>query len=144
MSLNLITSSCPSPLLSLLLITALFSLSVGLYLYWCINLCVVFLRFHVQVITYSVSAFLSDISLSIIPSKFIHFVANNRSTLFFCCCSVSQSCLTLCDYMDCSLWDLPVLHYLLDLPQTYVHWVDDAIQPTHPLLPPSPPALSLS
>ena len=99
-SLNPITSSCPSSLLSLLLITALFSLSVGLYLYWCIHLCVVCLRFHIQVITYSVCAFLSDISLTIIPSKSVH-VANDRISL--CCCSVSQSCLTLCDSMDCSL-----------------------------------------
>ena len=37
------------------------------------------------------------------------------------CCSVSQSCLTLCDSMDCSMPDFPVLHHLLDLAQTHVH-----------------------
>ena len=39
---------------------------------------------------------------------------------------------------------VPVLHYLLDFTQTHVLWVSDAIQPSHPLSPPSPPALSLS
>jgi len=55
--------------------------------------------------------------------------------------SVSQSCLPLCDPMDCSTPDLPVHHQLLEFTQTHVHWVRDAIQPSllcHPLLlPPS-------
>ena len=38
----------------------------------------------------------------------------------------------------------PILHHLLESARTHVHWVDDAIQPSHPLLPPSPPALNLS
>ena len=46
--------------------------------------------------------------------------------------------------MDCSTPGFPVLHYLPEFAQTRVHWVGDAIQPSHPLLPPSPPALSLS
>ena len=46
--------------------------------------------------------------------------------------------------LDCSMSGLPVLHYLLDFAQTHVHQVGDAIQPTHPLSPPSPPALNLS
>ena len=46
--------------------------------------------------------------------------------------------------MNCSTTGLPVLHYLLEFVQTHVPWVDDAIQPSHPLLPASPPALSLS
>ena len=54
------------------------------------------------------------------------------------CYSVSQSCLTLWDPMDCNVADFPVLHHLLELAQTCVHWVGDAIQPSHPLLPPSP------
>ena len=53
--------------------------------------------------------------------------------------SVTQSCPTLCEPMDCSTPGLPVLHQLLDLAQTLVHWVSDAIQPSHPLLSPSPP-----
>ena len=58
--------------------------------------------------------------------------------------SVTQSCLTLCDPMNCSTPGLPVHHQLLESPQTYVHWVSDAIQPSHPLSSPSPPALNLS
>ena len=57
------------------------------------------------------------------------------------CCSVTQSWLTPCNPMDCSIPDLPVLQYLLELAQTHIHWVSDAIQPSHPLSPPSPPAL---
>ena len=45
--------------------------------------------------------------------------------------------------MDCSMPGFPVLHHLPELAQTYVHWVSDAIQPSHALSPPSPPALSL-
>ena len=57
--------------------------------------------------------------------------------------SVTQSCLTLCNPMDCSTLGLPVHHQLLELAQTYVHRVSDAIQPSHPLSSP-PPALNLS
>ena len=46
--------------------------------------------------------------------------------------------------MDCKMTGFPVLHYLLLFAQTHVHGVGDAIQPSHPLSPPSPPALSLS
>ena len=46
--------------------------------------------------------------------------------------------------MDCSTPGFPVVHYLLEFVQTQVHQVDDAIQPSHPLLFPSPPALNLS
>ena len=45
--------------------------------------------------------------------------------------------------MDCSTPDFPVLHYLSEFTQTHVHWVGDAVQPSHPLSSPSPPALSL-
>ena len=55
-----------------------------------------------------------------------------------------QSRPTLCDPMDCSTPGLPVHHQLLWFTQTHVHWVGDAIQPSHPLSSPSPPALSLS
>ena len=60
------------------------------------------------------------------------------------CCSVAQLCLTLCNSMDCSTPCFPVLHYLLELAQTHIHWVGDAIQPSHPLSPPSLPALKPS
>ena len=54
--------------------------------------------------------------------------------------SVAQSCLTLCDPMNCSTPGLPVYHQLLDFTQTHVHRVSDAIQPSHPRSSPSPPA----
>ena len=60
------------------------------------------------------------------------------------CCSVTQSCPTLCNPMDCSMPGFPVLHYFLEFAQTLVLWVSGAIQPSHPLLPLSPPALNLS
>ena len=52
--------------------------------------------------------------------------------------SITQSCPTLCDPMECSTPGLPVHHQLLELTQTHVHRVDDAIQPSHPLSSPSP------
>ena len=54
--------------------------------------------------------------------------------------SVAQSCLTLCDPMNRSTPGLPVHHQLPEFTQTHVHQVSDAIQPSHPLLSPSPPA----
>ena len=62
-----------------------------------------------------------------------------------CCCSVTKSCPTLCDPMDCSTPGCPVLHCLLDFAQIHVHRVSDTIQPSHPcrpllLLPPIPPS----
>ena len=53
--------------------------------------------------------------------------------------SVTQSCPTLCDPMNPSMPGLPVHHQLPEFTQTHVHWVRDAIQPSHPLLSPSPP-----
>ena len=61
-----------------------------------------------------------------------------------CCCSVAQSCPTLCDPMDCSTPGFPVLHQLPELAQTHIHWVSDAIQPSHPLSSTSPPDFNLS
>ena len=58
--------------------------------------------------------------------------------------SVTQSCPTLCDPMDCSMPGFPVHHQLPELTQARVHRVSDAIQPPHPLLSPSPPAFNLS
>ena len=75
------------------------------------------------------------------------------------CCSVAQLCLTPCDPTICSMPGfpvlhylpticrmpgLPVLHYLPEFAQTHVHWVGDAIQPSHPLSSPSPSNLNLS
>ena len=60
------------------------------------------------------------------------------------CAKSLQSCPILCDPMDCSTPGLPVQHQLLEFTQTHVHWVSDAIQPSHPLLSPFPPAFNLS
>ena len=54
--------------------------------------------------------------------------------------SVTQSCPTLCNPMDCSTPGLPVHHQLPEFTQTHVHPFSDAIQPSHPLSSPSPPA----
>ena len=60
-------------------------------------------------------------------------------------CSVqSLSHIWLCNPMDCSTLGFPVHHQLLELTQTHVHWVSDAIQPSQPLLSPSPPTFNLS
>ena len=67
----------------------------------------------------------------------IHFISTQLS-------SVSQSCLTLCNPINCSIPGFPVHHQLPELAQTHVHWVSDAIQPSHPLSSPSPPALNVS
>ena len=63
----------------------------------------------------------------------------NISPRFICgaCCSVTILCLTICDPLNCSMPGFPVLHYLPELAQTHVHWVTDAIQPSHHLLLPS-------
>ena len=58
--------------------------------------------------------------------------------------SVAQSCPTLCDPMNCSTPGLPVHHQLPEFTETRVHQVSDAIQPSHPLSSPSPPALNPS
>ena len=57
---------------------------------------------------------------------------------------VTQSWLTLCDPTDCSMSGLPVHHQHPELAQIHVYWVGDVIQPSHPLLSPSPPAFNLS
>ena len=54
--------------------------------------------------------------------------------------SVARSCLTLCNPMNRSTPGLPVYHQLPEFTQTHVYWISDAIQPSHPLSSPSPPA----
>ena len=72
--------------------------------------------------------------------RFLQFSCSDQIRL------VAQSCPTLCDPMNCSTPGLPVHHQLLELTQTHVHQVGDAIQPSHPLtslllLPPIPPSI---
>ena len=57
---------------------------------------------------------------------------------------LSLSCVWLCDLMDSSTPGLPVHHQLTELTQTHIHWVNDAIQTSHPLSSPSPPTYNLS
>ena len=86
------------------------------------------------------------------PCKFLAgFMISNLLLVAWNLCSVQfssvvQSCPTLCDPMDCSTPGLPVHHQLHEFTQTNVHWVGDAIQPSHPLstlllLPPIPPSI---
>ena len=70
-----------------------------------------------------------------------HFIIWNK---WCCCCSVTQSCPTLCNPMDYSTPGLPVPHHLLKFAQVHVHCISDAIQPSHPLMSSSPSALNLS
>ena len=81
--------------------------------------------------------------VSCIAGRFFTNWANREAQsvlLLFSHSVVSDSC----DPMDCSTPGFPVLLCLLGIAQTHAYWIYDAIQPFHPLLPPSPPALSLS
>ena len=69
---------------------------------------------------------------------------NSQDSCCCCCCPVAKLCLTPCDPMNCTMPGFPHLHRLPEISQTLVHWVGDAIQPSHPLLSPSPLAFSLS
>ena len=73
------------------------------------------------------------------PSEWTGWISLQSKGLSRVFSSIAQLCLTLCDPMDCSMPGFPVLHQLLKLAQTHVHWVGDAIQPSHPLWSPSPP-----
>ena len=68
----------------------------------------------------------------------VHFYASTK--LFLITISSVQSCPTLCDPMNHSIPGLPVHHQLPEFTQTHVHRISDAIQPSHPLSSPSPPA----
>ena len=61
-----------------------------------------------------------------------------------CCCLAAKSCPTLCNSMDYSMTGSSVICYLSEFAQIHIHWVNDIIQPSHPLSPHSPPALNLS
>ena len=89
--------------------------------------------------------------LQLIPLLFAFQVKRHRISIIWAApqfvnqfSSVAQSCPTLCNLMNCSMPGLPVHHQLLESTQALVHWVGDAIQPSHPLSSPSPPALNLS
>ena len=76
----------------------------------------------------------------------IHSKGQSWYTYEFICCyySVAKLCLTFCNPMGYNTPGFPVLHCLPEFVQTHVQWVGDAIQPSHPLSSPSPPACNLS
>ena len=81
---------------------------------------------------------LIDTTFSCLPSKLLGFVVLYVQSEIFQLLqfsSVTQSCLTSCNPMDCSTPGFPVHHQLLEPTQTHVHHVNDAIQPSHPLFP---------
>ena len=86
------------------------------------------------------------------PGQIVNILAfwnQSVTTIQLCSCNKTacmraQSCPTLCDTMNCSTPGLPVHHQLLESTQTHVHWVGDAIQPSHPLSSLSPSAFNLS
>ena len=78
-----------------------------------------------------------DLKISLYIFKYTDILISAVSVQFS---SVAQSCPTLCNPMNCSTLGLPVQHQLPEFIQTHVHRVSDAIQPSHPLLSPSPPA----
>ena len=73
----------------------------------------------------------------------LHSACSTGGLCFFIS-SVAQLCPTLCNPMDCSMPGIPVHHQLPKPTQSHVHWVSDAIQSSHSLLSPSPPAFNLS
>ena len=79
-------------------------------------------------------------NLILVPLPFLSPSWTSGSSQFS---SVAQLCLTLCSPMDCSTPGLPVHHQFPDFTQSHVHRVSDAIQPSHPLSSPSPPAFNL-
>ena len=102
--------------------------SVSLYL--CLLFCFVcfnffFIRCYVSVKSYSICFYLAYFTYHLSSAQFS---------------SVTQSCPAVCDPMNRSTPDLPVYHQLPEFTQTHNHQVSDAIQPSHPLLSPSPPA----
>ena len=86
---------------------------------------------------------LKYIYICILYTYIVHSILYIRICIYYCCCcSVTQSCPTLCNPMDCSTPGLPVHHQLPEFTQT--HKVSDAIQQSHPLSSLSPPAFNLS
>ena len=83
----------------------------------------------------------------VLATSALQFLTKRKPYMCFIFCfwfSVAQSCLTDCDPVDCCTPDLPVPHHLPKFAQVHVHCAGDAIQPSHPLLPSSPSALSFS
>ena len=112
--------------------------------YMCVSLYSTILIILLYSISFPPSLYLYDIfhfCLNYLRVRYRHrdtlFLNNSASVQFS---SVTQSCPTLCDPMNCSMPVLPVHHQLPEFTQTHAHRVSDAIQPSHPLSSPSPPA----
>ena len=90
------------------------------------------------------TTFSNPYSLSLTDYDYTIILLDESSVFSIQFSSVTQSCPTLCNPMNCSTPGLPVHHQLPESTQTYVHRVSGAIQPSHPLLSPFPPALNLS
>ena len=97
---------------------------------------------HGRVVEYSVSQVYSQVIQ--VVGKLNPIIKNYACDIDYLLTSVTQLCQTLWYPIEWSMPSFPVLHYLLELAQILVHWFGDAIQPSHPLLSPSPPAFSLS
>ena len=80
----------------------------------------------------------------LVPRTVPEILSIQPKLIIYSCCSVTKSCLTLCDPMDWSTPDLSVPHNLPEFTQVHVHWISDVIQPSHPLLAFSPFAFNLS
>ena len=103
-----------------------------------LSICVFFFFFELQSLS-PVLIFKMPIWHSIwISNRHLNMHVQKFSSVQFM--SDAQSCPTLCDLMNCSMPSLPVHHQLPEFTQTHIHRVRDAIQPSHPLSSPSPPA----
>ena len=139
-------------------------LARGIFLDQGLNLCLLHWQVDSSPLSYEGSPEVSNLNeVHKLKKNMMRLGACQSLSIVFCCCcflvlsyhlkisffglqfssSAPQSCPTLCDPMDCSMPGLPVHHQLPEFAQTHVHLVSDAIQPSHPLLSPSP-ALSLS
>ena len=97
-----------------------------------------FITLFFKIFKYKSNYLKLDIKISKKHSLFIVRTGVLFGVLRDSCCSAYQSCLTLCDPMGCSTPGFPVLHYIPEFAETCIHWADDAIQLSHPLLPPFP------
>ena len=99
---------------------------------------IIFNAYNILLDTTMINWFSNDLMLRIL--FIIYYYKQHYEQHYQSVSSVAQSCPTLCDPMDHSTPGFPVHHQLPEFTQTHVHWVSDAIQPSHPLSSPSPPA----
>ena len=76
----------------------------------------------------------TELKLAKVLVMYVYIYPYIYGSIYPFCCSVPKLCLTLCEPMDCSTPGLPAHHQLPEFTQTHVHWVSDAIRPSHPLL----------